>query len=159
MFPNAQLFGLSAFDEFSRLQSFPIPNPTRSSTLEKAFNEFRERLAETIHLQRDLIQLDRATDCMEQMLQEFEDSLLLLRNAMQTDKACLSQVIAQCEDPNSELFGKIAQHRKEMKYEINQMCEQTCQWIKEFMNRLENEVIATIPNFKIEDIKRHFQFF
>ncbi|MDJ0733339.1 MAG: dynamin family protein [Nostocaceae cyanobacterium] len=159
LFPNAQLFGLSAFDEFCRLQSLSRPNSARALTLEKSFQEFREYLSETILLQRDLIQLDRATDRMEQMLQEFEDSLLLLCNAMQADRSNLSRAINQCEDPTSELFDKIAQHTQVMKDEINQMCDQACEWIKEFVDRLEKEAITAIPNFKIEDIKRHFQFF
>lgn len=159
LFPNPQLFGISAFDEFCRIQSLSRPNPACSSILEKAFNEFRQCLHQTIHLQRDLIQLDRATDHMEQMLQEFEDSLLLLRNAMQVDQERLIQVITQCEDPTSELFAKIAQHIKVMKDEINQLCEQACQWMNEFIDRMDNEAISTIANFKVEDIKRHFQFF
>lgn len=159
LFPNAQLFGLSAYDEFCRLQSLSRPNSARASTLEKAFNEFRECLEESINLQRDLIQLDRATDHMEQILQEFEDSLLLLRSAMQTDQGHLSRAIAQCENPTSELYSKIAQHTTVIKDEINEMCEQACQWMKEFINRFETEVIAVIPKFKIDDIKRHFKFF
>ena len=99
-------------DEFCRIQPLSRPNPACTSILEKAFNEFRQCLDQTIHLQRDLIQLDRATDHMEQMLQEFEDSLLLLRNAMQVDQERLIQAITQCEDPTSELSGKIAQHLK-----------------------------------------------
>ncbi|MEH2205963.1 MAG: dynamin family protein [Nostoc sp.] len=159
LFPNPQLFGISAFDEFCRLESLPRPNPASASKLEKSFNEFRKSLEESIHLQRDLIQLDRATDHLEQTLQEFSDSLLLLRNAMQTDRERLSRAIDQCEDPTSELSAKIAQHIKVMKDDMNQMCDQACQWMNEFMNRLETEAIAGIANFKVEEIKRHFQLF
>ncbi|PMB39612.1 dynamin family protein [Fischerella thermalis CCMEE 5330] len=159
LFPNPQLFGISALDEFCRIQSLSRPNHACAATLETAFQEFRQCLEQTIRLQRDLIQLDRATDHTDQMLQEMEDSLLLLRNAMQADRERLSRVISQCEDPTSELFGKVAQHIKLMKNEINQLSDQACQWMNEFLNRIDNEAIASIHKFKIEDIKRHFQFF
>jgi GTPase SAR1 family protein len=159
LFPNPQLFGLSAFDEFCRIKSLSRPNSACASILEKAFNEFRQCLDQTIHLQRNLIQLDRAVDHTEQMLQEVENSLLLLRNAMQADRERLSRVISQYADPTSELFGKIAQHIKVMKDEINQLGEQTCQWMNEFIIRIENEAIINIYKYKFEDIKRNFQFF
>ncbi len=159
LFPNPQLFGISALDEFCRIQSLSRPNHACAATLETAFQEFRQCLEQTIRLQRDLIQLDRATDHTDQMLQEMEDSLLLLRNAMQADRERLGRVISQCEDPTSELFGKVAQHIKLMKNEINQLSDQACQWMTEFLNRIDNEAIASIHKFKVEDIKRHFQFF
>lgn len=159
LFPNPQLFGISALDEFRRIQSLSRKNFACASISEKAFNEFRQCLDQTIRLQRDLIQLDRATDHMDQMLQELENSLLLLRNAMQVDRERLNLAIRECEDPASELFDKIAQHIKVMKDEINQFGEQACQWMNEFVVRIDNEVVATISNFKVEDIKRHFQFF
>jgi GTPase SAR1 family protein len=159
LFPNPQLFGISALDEFYRIQSLSRPNPACASILEKAFNEFRQCLDQTIRLQRDLIQLDRATDHMEQMLQEVENSLLLLRNAMQADQERLNLAIHECEDPTSELYDKIAQHIKVMKDEINQLSEQACKWMNDFIVRINNEAFATIYNFKDEDIKRHFQFF
>jgi len=159
LFPNPQLFGISAWDEFCRIQSLSRPNPACATTLQTAFQEFRQCLEQTINLQRNLIQLDRATDHTEQMFQDVENSLLLLRNAMQADQSRLSLVIRQYEDPTSELFGKIVQHIKMMKDEINQLCDQTCQWMNEFIIRMNHEAIATIYNFEIQDIKRHFQFF
>ena len=158
-FPNAQFFGLSALDEFCRLQSLPRPNPDQALKLAAAFNDFREYLQESIHLNRDLIQLNRAADLMTKMLQEFEESLERLRNALQTDQSLLSRAIAQCEDENSELFSKIAEHKVVMKNEISQMREQACHWMNEFMARLETEAIAAISSFKIDQIRRHFHFF
>jgi GTPase SAR1 family protein len=159
LFPNPQLFGISALDEFCRIQSLSRPNLACKSTLETSFNKFHQCLDQTINLQRHVIQLDRATDRMEQMLQEVEKNLLLLCNAIAVDKERLSSVISQCEDPTSELFAKIAQHIKVMKDEINQLGEQACQWMNEFIIRMEQEAIVPIANFKVEDIKRHFQFF
>ncbi len=159
LFPNPQLFGISALDEFCRTQSLSRPNPACASILEKSFHQFRQCLDQTIHLKRDLIQLDRATDHMEQMLQEFENSLLLLGNAMQADQERLNLAINEWEDPTSQLYEKIAEHIKVMKYEINQFGEQACQWMHQFIARIESEAINRISHFKVEDIKKHFQFF
>ncbi|MBW4646533.1 MAG: dynamin family protein [Goleter apudmare HA4340-LM2] len=159
LFPNPQLFAISAFDEFCRLQSLSRPNIDAKARLEASFNQFRTALEQAIHLQRDLIQLDRATDHTEQMFQEFEDSLLLLHNAMEVDQERLNLVITQCEDPSSELFGKIVGHIKVMQDEINHIGEQTCEWMNIFMERMENEAIAEIHKSSIDVIKHHFQFF
>lgn len=159
LFPNAHIFGLSAFDEFSRIQSLPRPNPNRALALEADFKAFRECLQKSIVLNRDLIQLDRATAKMEQMLREFESNLMLLQHAIQAEQVSLDKAIAQCSDESSELFSKINQHKQVMRDEIQQMCEQACYWINEFMERLETEAIATITDFKLNDIRRHFHFF
>ncbi|MBO3457260.1 dynamin family protein [Aetokthonos hydrillicola Thurmond2011] len=159
LFPAPQLFAISALDEVFRIQSLPRPNPTCASSLERAFGEFRQSLDQAINLQRHLIQLNRASDRTEQMLQEVETNLLCLRDTLEVDQGYLSYVITQYTDPNSELFDRIAQHIQAMKDEINQLSEQTCRWMNEFLLRLDYEAIATISNFKIQDIKKHFQFF
>lgn len=159
LFPSAHLFGLSALDEFCRIQSLPRPNSNRASALEAEFRAFRECLQESILLNCDLIQLDRAADQTKGMLQEFESDIILLRNAMQADQLRLGEVIAQCEDQTSELYSKIDQHKKVLRDEIEQMCEQAAHWMNEFMNRLEKETIGSILDFQLDDIQRHFQFF
>ena len=159
VFPSAQVFGLSALDEIGRIRSLPRPNPNRMLALEADFQAFRESLQTSILLNRDLIQLDRATINMEQMLQEFESKLTLLQQALQADRSSLDRAIAQCENESSELFAKVDRHKQVMRDEISQMCEQACDWMNRFMERLETEAIATITNFKIDDIRRHFHFF
>lgn len=159
LFPSAHLFGLSALDEFCRIQSLPRPLPNRASALEAEFRAFRECLQQSVLLNRDLIQLDRAADQTEQMLQEFESNIILLCNAMQADQLRLGEAIAQCEDQTSELYSKIDHHKKVMRDEIQEMCEQAGHWMNDFMDRLEMETIGTILNFKVDDIQRHFHFF
>jgi GTPase SAR1 family protein len=159
LFPDAKLFGLSAYDEFCRLQSLDRPNPITAERLAAAFDDFRQSLQKSIHLNRDLIQLDRAIDNLDQMLKEFEENLARLDHAMHIDQSRLTTSIAQCQDKTSELFTKIEQHKQVMRNEIKQMSKQTATWMNEFIARLKDEAIAKISKFKVDDIRRHFVFF
>lgn len=158
-FPNARLFGISAYDEWRRLQSLPRPNPNRASTLEAEFQAFRDCLQESILLNRDIIQLNRAAEQMEQMLRGLESQLMRLQTAMQSDKLHLDRAIAQCEDESSELFSRINEHKQAMRNEIEKRQQEAGKWMDEFMQRLEAEAIAKISHFKLADIKRHYHFF
>lgn len=159
LFPNTRLFALSAFDEFCRRQSLPRPNPERGSTLAEAFQTFRDCLEESILLNRDAIQLNRANNQMERTLQRVESKIILLRNTMQSEQVRLGHAIAECEDESSALFAKIKQHQQVMRDDMDRLLEQACNWMSEFMARLETEVIAAVPNYSSADLRRHYHFF
>lgn len=159
LFPNARVFGVSARDEFCRLKSLPRPNLDRAEILEEAFTNFRETIEESISLNREIIQLNRAINQTDRILQTLESKIILIRNAMQSDRVSLGEAIAQCQDESSELYAKIAQHKQQMREEIEKLSQQACQWMNEFMERLEKEAIATMPQYNLTDLRRHYHFF
>jgi GTPase SAR1 family protein len=159
LFPQARVFGLSAYDEFCRLQSIERPSPERSITLEKQFQMFREALGESILLNRDLIQLSRTTSEMEENLRRWQSNLVLLRQVLQSDRVQLGKAIASCENRSSQLSDKIERHKQEIDKQMQQLLDRAKVWVDEFMERLEIEAIAQIPNFKIADLQRHYHFF
>lgn len=159
VFPQARVFGLSAYDEFCRLQSLDRPSPERAITLEKQFQMFREALGESILLNRDLIQLSRTTSEMEDSLRRWQSNLVLLRQVLQSDRVQLGKAIASCENRSSQLSVKIERHKQEIDKQMQQLLDRAEVWVDEFMKRLETEAIAQIPNFKIADLQRHYHFF
>lgn len=159
VFPQARVFGLSAYDEFCRLQSLDRPSPERSITLEKQFQMFREALGESILLNRDLIQLSRTTSEMEDSLRRWQSNLVLLRQVLQSDRVQLGKAIASCENRSSQLSVKIERHKQEIDKQMQQLLDRAEVWVEEFMERLETEAIAQIANFKIADLQRHYHFF
>ncbi len=159
LFPNAELFGISAYDEFCRLQSLPRRNPERASRLEADFQAFRDCLQQSIVLNRDLIQLNRATNQTKRMLQGIESNIGLLRQAMQSDQAHLSQAIAQCENESSELSNKVKQHKQTIKNSMKELGDRACNWMNEFLMRFEQEAINNLKDFQLTDIQRHYHFF
>jgi GTPase SAR1 family protein len=158
-FPNANTFGLSALDEFCRLQSLERPNPSRSSALEAEFRLFRNCIYNSILLNKDLIQLDRATDLMDQMLYSFETSMLLIKNAMQSDQQRLNEAIRQCENTTSDLYARLDQHKQQIRHNVDLLCEEALDWMNIFITRLEREAIVDIPQFDLKEVQRHFHFF
>ncbi|MGL5871399.1 MAG: dynamin family protein [Xenococcaceae cyanobacterium] len=159
VFPQARVFGLSAYDEFCRLQSLDRPSPERSITLEKQFQMFREALGESILLNRDLIQLSRTTSEMEDSLRRWQSNLVLLRQVLQSDRVQLGKAIASCENRSSQLSVKIERHKQEIDKQMQQLLDRAEVWLDEFLERLETEAIAQIANFKIADLQRHYHFF
>ncbi len=156
IFPNAHMLGLSALDEFCRTQSLPRPV---ASKLESSFQTFRDCLQESILLNRDVIQLERVTMQMEQLLKGVESKISLLQDAINADPLRLNSAITQCENHTSELYSRIAQNQQQMRDKIATLSEQTRDWMNEFIQRLEKDAIASLTNFDLNDIRRDFQFF
>jgi len=159
LFPNSYTFGLSALDEFCRLQGMERPNPSRSSALETEFQVFRNCIHNSILLNRDLIQLDRATDLMDQMLHSFESNMVLIKNAIQSDQQRLSEAIRQGENTTSDLYARLDQHKQQIHHNIDLLCEEALAWMNIFITRLEREAIVAIPQFDLKEVQKHFHFF
>ncbi len=158
-FPNAQVFGISALDEICRLQNTPRPNNERSDELAAEFDRLRSVLHESILLDRNLIQLDRACGLLNRATREIENAAALLRGAMQQDQHKLAQAVTDLSDDNSELAHRVAEHKKTMRAEITELGKEAEGWMDEFFNRLERETVGGLSNFTIEDVQKHFQFF
>ena len=158
-FPNSYTFGLSALDEFCRLQGIERPNPSRASTLESEFQLFRNCIHNSILLNRNLIQLDRATDLMDQMLFSFEASTALIKSAMESDQQRLNEAIQQCESTTSDLYARLDQHKKQIRQKIDALCEEALDWMDTFVTRLDREAITAISQFELKEVQKHFHFF
>lgn len=159
IFPGACIFGLSAFDEICRLKSLKRPAPDRAMVLEQQFQTFRDSLQESILLNRDLIQLARASNQLEQILRRLQSNLVLLRQAIQSDRVKIGRAIAQFQDESSELHVKINQHQQQIETQMLRLSTDAVKWLEEFVDRLEKEAIASIPEFKISQLQRHYHFF
>ncbi|HAX86995.1 MAG TPA: dynamin family protein [Cyanobacteria bacterium UBA11370] len=159
LFPNSYTFGLSALDEFCRLQDIERPNPSRASALEAEFQLFRNCIHNSILLNKNLIQLDRATDLMDQMLFSFEASMALIKSAMQSDQQRLNEAIQQCENTTSDLYARLDQHKQQIRQKIDLLCEEALDWMNIFVTRLEHESITSIPQSDLKEVQKHFHFF
>lgn len=159
LFPDAQVFGVSALDELARQSGGTRPNPGRAATLESAFAAFRQRLDEALLLDRELIQLDRATNQMEDLVDQGRARVTLLRDSMHADQAELSQAIADAEDENSTVNQRISQHKAAVQADLDTMRAQAIQWMTEYVDRLHGAALATLDSASFDDIQLHLQFF
>ena len=159
LFPNAQVFGLSALDEVCRLQNAQRPNQERADTLAAGFQNFRNSLQESVLLDRDLIQLDRACGLLKRATGEVEHSTNLLRGAMQQDQAKLTQAVTDLSDDNSELAQRVAAHKRQMRDEISALGDEAAGWMTTFLDRTERETVGNIASFYVDDVQKHFSFF
>lgn len=159
LFPNARVFGLSALDEVCRLQNRARPNQDRAEQLAAAFAEFRRTLHDSILLDRDLIQLDRACNLLQNALREIERATELLRDAMRQDQNKIRQAVIDLTDDDSELAQTVARHKQTMRAEIAELSWEAETWMNRFFDRIEAEVVGAMSDFKVEDVQKHLQFF
>jgi GTP-binding protein EngB required for normal cell division len=159
LFPNAYTFGISALDEFSRIQGSHRPNPERANKLAQYFQDLRAHLHDFALLHKEIIQLDRATDLMDQMLLSFETHTSIVKNAMQSDRHSLEQAVIDCKNNTAQLHQKLEQHNQDIHRYIISLRNETISWMNEFILRLEEEAIPEIQKFELQDIQKHYQFF
>lgn len=159
LFPNSQVFGLSALDEICRLQNTQRPNPPFADMFAQNFQNFRSTIQESILLDRDMIQLDRACGLLKTATVDIERATNLLRGAMQQDQSKLAQAVTDLGDDNSELAQKVVAHKKQMRDEIAKLGEEATRWMSDFLDRIERETIGSLASFHVEDVQKHFQFF
>lgn len=159
LFPSAYTFGISALDECARLQGTARPNLEQAPQLETAFQRLRGHIYNSALLHKETIQLDRATDLMDQMLISFETSMSMVKSAIQADKQKLNQAVADCESNTALLYQKLDQHNWKMRQNIDVLCQETLDWMNHFISRIENNAIPEIAQFELADVQKHYHFF
>jgi len=158
LFPNAAVYGISALDEFCRQLSRPRSN-RRAAALEAAFARFRAALDESLLLNRDMIQIDRAVAQFNLLLDTLTDAATRLLNAVERDQDQLRVAIAASEDRSSSLHRAIGEQRATMRATIVAYGEQAAQWMEEFVDRVDREVITVLHQHPLADVQRHLHFF
>ncbi len=158
LFPNAAVYGVSALDEFCRRLNRPRSS-RRAAALETAFARFRAALDESLLLNRDMIQIDRAVAQFNLLLDALTDAATRLLNAVERDQDQLRVAIAASEDQSSSLHRAIAAQRAAMRATIVAYGDQAAQWMDEFVDRIDREVIAGLHQHPLADVQRHLHFF
>jgi hypothetical protein len=158
LFPHAAVYGISALDEFCRRLNRPRSS-SRAATLEAAFARFRAALDESLLLNRDMIQIDRAVAQFNLLLDALTDAATRLLNAVERDQDQLRSAIAANEDQSSSLQRAIAEQRAAMRATIVAYGEQAAQWMEAFVDRIDREVIAGLHQHSLADVQRHLHFF
>lgn len=159
LFPNAQLYGLSAFDEVCRLKNEPRPNISLAPRLEKNFTEFRSHLQNCIELDRDTIQLDRAGDLLRLSLFDFNRSVEMLAAALDYEQSALAAAVAELSDLNSDSMKNAAVVKQKLRVEIAELGEQAVEWLGDFFNRLTDRTVRELSDFQFDEVQRNFHFF
>lgn len=158
MFPDAFLFGISAFDEAARLKGEERPKPDRALSLAASFGSLRAHLQESILHNRSLLQLDRAVAEAERLLASIESQTEQLRQALETDQARLDIAIGACEDESSALYSGMRQGHERLVATVEALADEAHAWLEAFLDRLENTA-RDLGSFDYEDLQCHFPFF
>jgi serine/threonine protein kinase len=158
LFPNATVFGVSALDELCRVLG-RSRSSRRAAALGTAFATFRAALDESILLNRDIIQIDRAIVQFGALLEGFADSTTRLLQAVERDQVQLSAAIAEREDQSSALHRAIGEDRAQARAAILAYGEQAAAWMYAFVDRLDRDLVARLPQYPLADVQRHLHFF
>ncbi|RXH54214.1 dynamin family protein [Granulicella sibirica] len=158
LFPDATVLGVSAFDEFARLNNEPRPRPERAESLAARFVQLRAHLQESVLRDRELVQLDRAADGLAKLIQTVSRHADQLTRSMEMERTHLESAITVCEDPASPLHAELKEHSQRVHSFILDLAAEAQGWIDGFINRLEQSArsLATVSS---SDLQRHFPFF
>lgn len=159
IYPNTPIFAISALDEFCRLDNQPQPQVREFEDFQENFKSLRYYLNSVVFLNHNLIKLERTINYITQFLDNCLSTLIKLQHSSEISVVNIGVLIGKYENHNSELFKKINAHKKNVKDQIDTLCEETISRINQFLERLRKEVISNLKQFNYEDIQRHFPFF
>ncbi|GJM40355.1 MAG: hypothetical protein DHS20C20_06370 [Ardenticatenaceae bacterium] len=159
MFPQAQLFGVSAYDELCRLEGIERPNPARAKELERDFKRLRDTIKNSLLLNRESIQLERAVSETTVLLNEIEAYATELERGVTLKHERLDAIIAQCTTPDSDLFQRIDALREKTAVQLQTMKTTLIGWLDELVTRFQEETIPSLGHVSYTEIQRHFLFF
>jgi GTPase Era involved in 16S rRNA processing len=158
LFPQAPVFGVSALQEYEQTQ-FPESTHVEYPALAQEFERFRTTLQDSLLLNRDIIRLERTLLQTEEMLQGLENHIERLHWAISASQQSRDAAIAEYRDRNSALNRKLEQHKQQLHTVMDELCDQACIWIDEFLVRFEHEAVPYIEHVQFDETQRHFHFF
>ncbi|MFV9505783.1 MAG: protein kinase domain-containing protein [Oscillochloridaceae bacterium umkhey_bin13] len=159
VFPGATVYGLSSLDALSHQLGRRPPQPQRSVDLQARFAHFQRELHETVLLNRDLIQIDRAVHQALALSGFVEEQAGRLRTAIDHNHQQLQGAIAQCEDSNSALRQAMHEQRAYARNTIIALGEQTKVWMQDFVGRIQRDLIASLHQYRYADVQRYLTFY
>ncbi len=159
LFPESSLLGISALDEIARLEGRARPNAAHAEQLAARFEELRTQLYDIIVLNRHVIQMDRVGDLLVESLRLLQTRVNRMREALQADQTQKEQTRGVLEGKSTALAERIEQHRTQTRARIEAYADQVTVWMDGFADRLEQEAIHKLNQYRFEDVQRYFQFF
>jgi len=157
--PDISVFMLSALDELCRKKNLNRPKPELQGLLENNFLEFETGLNNDIILQKDVIKSTRSVALAKNFVNEAVNRVNLIRASVKANSERLLSSEADLKDKNSELLKKLDGRKTALALEIDEMKIEARGWIRDFMQRLKNEIEAIQTSASVSDLERHFQFY
>lgn len=159
LFPGAPVFGLSALQEWCDLQGQPELRVELTGLLRTAFRSFRVCLQESILLNRDLIQMDRAIASSERLVSQFDACARRIKAATGSSQSTLASEIANYEDAGATSRWTAPDGFESFNAEFAELTDEICQWMAEFAARLPVEMAPSLAHVEVEDIERSFSYY
>lgn len=148
-----------ALDERRRHSGGKRPKPERGDALALAFNELQTAIEELTTLQRDAIQLDRAIAHANAILEWLNSAIQRLELALERDSNQLTLALQAYEDSDSALYRQLSRRQQRLHTTIDQLGQESCEWMDEFLVRFEHEFLPKLSQFSRTNLQKHFHFF
>ncbi|PKM52197.1 MAG: hypothetical protein CVV02_02195 [Firmicutes bacterium HGW-Firmicutes-7] len=158
IFPNAQIYGVSGLDEYCRIKGLKRPNSEISDMLAKSFDQMRLDLKEDIIVQKDIIQIQRASNMLNYLINELSSKVQFISSLLELNKQKLDDLSDAFMNDNSELLKRVAQHKQTIKLEVKEMSIEAKEWMTLFLSRMYSE-IKNSESISIETLEKYFHFY
>ena len=156
---NAEVFAVSALDEYCRVMDLPRPVEALKDYLENNFEYLRMNLQNDIVAQREVIKSTRAVTLGEVMLNDVKNRINLLLGVLSKNIGSLSEMERQYLDENSALQEKAKSDLTALSTDIDEYCHEADRWMTDFFARIKKELIGIKDTATTVSLQKHFQFY
>nr|WP_162990913.1 dynamin family protein [Maliibacterium massiliense] len=156
---NADVYAVSALDEFCRAMGYPRPNEALQAFLADAFAQLRGAIDTDIVARRDMLKAQRLVTLAGMMSKDIRGRIALVGSMLKLNREKLAQMGRRCEEENVNLHHTLAQYEETLRARAQELGYEAKGWISAFLARLRVEIEDARSHADGVDIQKHFQFY
>jgi GTPase SAR1 family protein len=157
--PGCTLYAISALDEWSRVSGGARPKPERAPYLDQAFAAFRRDLDDAVRFRQRYYLLDRASWWFGNLLATADQRAGGLEDALRRDVEQLDAAVHAIEEGQYRTSAEFRAASDALENGFEKLRREAEDWMTEFLNRLDGECFAKLPNMKTSQLRQHLPFF
>lgn len=157
--PMAELFPVSALDEFRRHMGGARLNPALGELPARGFDALRAALTEAATISREAIQLDRASHLLAALLDRFDCRIERIQTTLSTDHRQMEMTIDSAEKDLTALETRRSDQQCVIRETVSRLATETVGWMQGFVDRIEREVAPQLAEQSSEAVRQHLVLF
>jgi len=157
--PGAAVYGISALDEWSRVSGGARPHPERADALAASFAAFRNDLDAAIQFRQRYYVLDRALSAFVDTVEAVENRTIGLEETLGHDQKQLEEAVRVLEQSKERKSKEFVQAAEALERGFEKLRREAEGWMSQFIDRIQNELLASLGSTKTSQIRRHLPFF
>ncbi|NLE13866.1 MAG: hypothetical protein GX628_09375 [Clostridiales bacterium] len=156
---SAEVFALSALDEFCRKSGKERPNPELADYLGEVFEAFSTSLEHDILLQKDIIKSQRLVKISRDMVKETRGRINLIGKMLGIKKSELAGMEQKCHENMANIDSRLKKSIDMLTALSAGYCRDAKKWMNDFLDRIKSEVTTLGSSVPTTVLQKHLQFY